>query len=91
MNNELILSNREQKIDQVLTQLATAVNRPLRNVTSYYSRVLERQLNIRQTLCLLNAQLAFFLTVFPAQCSAVVRILCACWLVASLLKCREEL
>jgi len=91
MNNEIILNNREQKLDQVLTQVASSINRPLRSVTSYYSEVLNRKLNIRQTICLLNAQAAFLMTVFPVDCSFVLRLLCACWLVTALLKCKEEL
>jgi hypothetical protein len=91
MNKEIILNNREQKLDQVLTQVATTINRPLRSVTSYYSEVLNRKLNIHQTIYLLNAQAAFLMTVFPVDCSFVLRLLCACWLVTALLKCKEEL
>lgn len=90
MNNEMTLT-REQKLDIVLNRMAYAVNRPLRKTTAYYSHVLQRKLSTRQTLCLLNAQLAFFMTVFPTDCSILLRILCACWLVKALLKCKEVL
>jgi hypothetical protein len=91
MNNELTLNTREQKLDVVTNQLAAAVRMPLKSLTSYYGRVLERELSITQTLTLLNAQLAFFLTVFPADCSMLLRVGFACWLVKALLKCRAML
>lgn len=90
MNNEMTLI-REQKLNVVLTRMAAAMNRPLRKTTAYYSNVLQRKLSTRQTLCLLNAQLAFFMTVFPTDCSFLLRALCGCWLVKALLKCKEVL
>ncbi len=91
MNNEMILTNREQVLNRVYNMLMNTVKHPLDGITSYYSRVLEREVDNKQTLSLLNAQLAFFMTVFPADCSFVLRILCGCWLVAALLKCKELL
>ena len=65
MNNEMILNRREQKINSILNATATAFNNSLRRVSSYYGQVLEREINNRQTLALLNAQIAFIMAVFP--------------------------
>ena len=72
---------------EVMKQMA---ERPLMGLTRYYSDVLERQLSTRQTLLLLNAQLAFLMTVFPSM-SFVLRILCLTWLVGAVVKCRRNL
>lgn len=55
----------------------------------YYSGVLGVELGIRQTLKLLNAQAAFFLTVFPVDCPLALRAACLAWLVAALGGCRR--
>jgi len=91
MNNEMILNNREQRIDLVLNQAALSARKPLQRLASYYGQVLERRLSIKQTLCLLNAQLAFVMTVFPVDCAVLLRLACGAWLVSALLKCRNEL
>lgn len=91
MNNKMILTNREQELNKVYNLMMNAIERPLTTVTTYYAKVLERELNTRQTLSLLNAQLALVMTVFPIECSFLLRILCGCWLVSALLKCRESL
>ncbi len=91
MNNNVILANREQKTSKSYNLMMTAIERPLTRITLHYSEVLERKLDTRQTLCLLNAQIAFIMTVFPIDCSFLLRILCGCWLVNALLKCKKNL
>ncbi|MBR1484916.1 MAG: ATP-binding protein [Prevotella sp.] len=90
MNTEMTLNRHEERVTQVMNLVADAVRRPLGALSSYYSRVLERPISNRQTLLMLNVQLAFVLTVFTS-CSLVVRILFVCWLVGAVLKCKEEL
>ena len=53
--------------------------------------VLEREINIRQTLMLLNAQTAFVFAVFPVDGPLVLRALCAAWLWHAVKKCRNIL
>ena len=88
MNNEMFLNVREEKMNTVMNQVSDDVRRPLMMLTQYYSKVLDRKLNLRQTLSLLNAQLAFFVTAF-AGCSLMVRAFLFAWLVSALLKCKE--
>lgn len=85
----MILNIRESKFDAVINIVATTVRRPLLWLTSYYTRVLERPVSLRQTLLLVNAQLAFLATVLPAECPLLLRLLSLAWLVSALLKCRE--
>ena len=47
-------------------------------------------LDTRQTLTLLNAQLAFFVSAF-ADCSLMVRACLFAWLISALLKCKDVL
>lgn len=50
-----------QHEDSLLILFAKAVRKPLAMLAGYYSKVLETEINLRQTLLLLNAQLAFSL------------------------------
>ncbi|MBQ9644896.1 MAG: ATP-binding protein [Prevotella sp.] len=90
MNNNMILSANEMRKNGADNQLTACFGRPLALLTRYYSEVLERQLTTQQTLHLLNAQLAFLMTVFPAT-SMVLRVLCLTWFVSAVLKCRLSL
>lgn len=91
MNNNLIITNREQKLNKLYNMMSAAVEQSLLPVTSYYNKVLERELDNRQTISLLNAQLAFIMTVFPVDSPIVLRLLCAAWLVKALLWCKKIL
>jgi hypothetical protein len=77
-----------QHEDSLLILFAKAVRKPLAMLAGYYSKVLETEINLRQTLLLLNAQLAFFFTVFP-MCSLFLRALCILWLCDALMKCKK--
>ena len=65
------------------------VYHPVEWLRTYYSNVLERQLTVRQTWLLINAQLAFAAAFFPVDAPWFVRIVCLAWVVSALLKCRE--
>ena len=77
-----------QHEDSLLIRFAQMVRKPLVILASYYSKVLETEINLRQTLLLLNAQLAFFFNVFPT-CSLFLRALCILWLCDALMKCKR--
>ena len=91
MNNEMILHSNSQNLGFSLSQLKTVAERPIQLLTLYYNKVLDRQLDMRQMRSLINAQLAFFMTVFPADCPLLLRMVCGCWLITALLKCKEIL
>lgn len=75
----------------LLHQLHTMVKAPFAALAKYYSHVLERDISIRQTLLLLNAQTAFVFAVLPADCPLVLRALCCGWFAHAVLKCKQEL
>lgn len=90
MNNEMTLNAREMKNQLVMNQVMAAALRPLQAIANYYSRMLEQPVSVRQTLHLINAQMAFVMTVF-VDSPILFRALCAAWLVVALLKCKSVL
>lgn len=68
-----------------------ALSAPLRLLGRYYSAVLERPVSMAATKALTTTQLAFFLTVLPADYSLVLRFAACAWFVKSLLRCRKML
>ncbi len=77
-----------QHENRLFVNLTQMVRKPIVMLAGYYSKVLDTEINLRQTLLLLNAQLAFFFTVFPI-CSLFLRALCLLWLCDALMKCRR--
>ena len=74
-------------LNLVMSKIAAVAEQPVEALANYYSRVLERQVSCRQTWFLLNAQLAFFMTVFSG-CGLSLRIVCLLWLISALLQCK---
>ena len=77
-----------QHEDRFLLRFAQMVRKPIALLAGYYSKVLDTEINLRQTLLLLNAQLAFFFTVF-SDCSLFFRALFIFWLCDALFKCKR--
>lgn len=78
-------ANRPSATDTIVT----TVRKALLFVARYYSDVLGTDISIRQTLLLINAQTAFFLTVFTVECLFIVRLACLAWLITALVKCKR--
>ncbi len=78
-------------IKRMVNRLACTALTPLTSLSKYYSSVLEQEINIRQTLLLLNAQTAFVFTAFPVDGPLVLRALCAAWLLHAVLKCKQAI
>lgn len=58
-------------------------------LSELYSSLLEEKVNVKQTLLLLNAQIAFLFTVFPVGLSMIMRALFATWFVVAVVKCKH--
>ena len=58
----------------------------MNHVTDFYSKQLERNINRRQTLALLEAQLAFFLGIMPIDMPMALRIAFTVWTVVAVKK-----
>lgn len=61
----------------------------MNTVTSFYSKQLERRVNRRQTIALLEAQLAFFLGIMPIDMPMILRIAFTAWTVIAVRKCKR--
>lgn len=64
---------------------------PVRLLSRYYSAVLERDVTMNQTWHLIEVQLAFFVGIFPADISVVVRLLAFAWFVSAIGRCKNAL
>jgi hypothetical protein len=94
MNKEMALSTRHgiwQSIADKMYHFNEMLSAPLQMICNYYSLVLERRLNIRQTWALLEAQAAFFLGILPVGYAFVLRAVALVWLIIALKKCKRIL
>ena len=92
MKNEMALNAAGGKASPAASPadvLARAAGKVLAPLSRYYSGVLGTKVSARQTLLLVNAQAAFAMAVFPADCHLALRAVCVCWLASALLKCRR--
>jgi len=78
------------RLMRLVAALVSVVTVPADALACYYSRVLGRDLNRRQTWLLVNAQLAFFVSAFSSTGLMMRLVLCA-WLLQSVLSCRRAL
>lgn len=92
-SNETI-NNMQRSGNTVMMAANKALNGvkiPIEWLRKYYSVVCEKELTLRQTMLLINAQFAFLATAFPANMPIVARIACCAWLVYSLKTCKNEI
>lgn len=93
MKKEMTLTadvNKTKAADTTIKNITGIVRQLILIISRYYSKVLDTEVSTRQTLLLINAQLAFFLTVFPIDCPLVIRLVCLAWLVSALIKCKNS-
>ncbi len=88
---EVNIQNIANSLQTAATKAALAAVAPLEWLRTYYSKVCEKELTMRQTLELVSTQLAFIATVFPADATWTARIGCGLWLTVALLRCRKFL
>ena len=87
-------NSMQRSANSVITtanKVLNAAKTPIEWLRNYYSVVCEKELTLRQTMLLINAQVAFIATVFPANMPIVARIACCAWLVYSLKTCKNEI
>lgn len=72
---------------EALRSIKKAAVRPFELMRRYYSHVLERQVTMRQTLHLTNAQFAFFAAFLPADAPVLLRIVCIAWFALAARNC----
>lgn len=72
-------------------QPATGLIGLINNISKYYSQVLEREIDNRQSLLLIHAQVAFLFAAFPADCPLLLRMLFTAWFATAVKMCRKAL
>lgn len=80
-------TNQNEFAKKIARQLLS----PLAWLRQYYEQVTEHKLSLQETGWLLNAQLAFVMTVFPIETPFATRLLCCLWLLHAVLKCKQFL
>ena len=75
----------------LLENVKNVANRPIEWLRQYYSSVLERDINMRQTWSLIEVQSAFFAGIMPANYSLWLRAACCAWFLWALKRCRRML
>ena len=75
----------------LLENVKQVANRPAEWLRQYYSSVLERKINMRQTWSLIEVQAAFFAGIMPANYSLWLRAACCVWFLMALKRCRRLL
>ena len=75
----------------LLENVKQVANRPVEWLRQYYSSVLERDINMRQTWSLIEVQAAFFAGIMPANYGLWLRAACCAWFLWALKRCRRML
>lgn len=75
----------------LLENVKQVANRPVEWLRQYYSSVLERNINMRQTWSLIEVQTAFFAGIMPANYSLWLRAACCVWFLIALKRCHRLL
>lgn len=75
----------------LLQQVRNLALRAAEAVRRHYSSTIGQEFTLRQTALIINAQVAFFLTVLPADLPVMLRLLVFGWLIHALLKCKAEI
>lgn len=91
MYKNISITSVSSKSASTLLYIKHLVLAPMYWLRRYYSDVLDKQLDMRQTWLLLNAQAAFAMTFFPAEASLTARVACCAWLASAVMKCRKAL
>lgn len=93
MKKDMTLSANKStmwSIQGAITSMKAAFFKPINALEGYYSSVLGKTINTRQTLLLLNAQVAFVAATFPIDFSLILRVVFAGWFLSALLKCKTS-
>jgi len=94
MEKNITIANSQSTvitIIEIVMNLLSIISRPIALLSLYYSHCLDREITIKQTWLLLNAQAAFVMTVFPVSGPFYLRLICAAWLLYALRLCKKNL
>ena len=72
-----------------MKRVANVYDNVMNTVASFYGKQLERNVSRRQTLLLIEAQLAFFLGIMPVDMHITLRLALTLWTVVAVRKCKK--
>lgn len=88
INMQQTVGNRLKESIRKMTEI---INMPVKRLGDYYSLVLERDINSRQTWALIEAQAALFLGILPIGYAFTIRLIALVWLIIAIKRCKELL
>ena len=88
INMQQTIGNRLKESIRKMTEI---INMPVNRLGEYYSLVLERDINSRQTWALIEAQAALFLGILPIGYAFTIRLIALVWLIIAIKRCKELL
>ena len=96
MNKNLILSNNmagnfASNFANSMSQMTNNIKQPIEWLRQYYSVILEKNLNMKQTALLLETQLAFVMMIFPSDLNLLLRTASLAWFSICLKRCKKFL
>ena len=78
------------RIKKGIIKAAMSAKQPVEWLRKYYSAIIEKEISTKQTLLLLEAQLAFVLSMWPADINILMRTAFLGWFGYSLWKCKKN-
>lgn len=84
-------SASEMRINNLFAGVKKGIMFPIVWLSQYYSAVLNKEISVKTTLQLLNAQAAFALAVFPANAPFILRVVCTAWFATAISGCKRSL
>ena len=89
--NTTAMKSRQNTVMETVANIVRQLQQPAEWLRAYYSRVLQRDITMRQTALLVNAQAAFAVAFFPVDAPLMARVAGLLWVGSALMKCRREL
>lgn len=95
MKKSCLLSKTTGVIISKLTNLIKGMKMNLQSpsllLSQYYSKVLEKEITLKQANAITEAQIAFLVFIFPADYSLILRACIGVWVYLALNKCKKRL
>ena len=94
MKKEMTLSvnsANEMRLNTFFASAKKGLMLPITWLSQYYSAVLNKEVDTKATLQLLNVQVAFALAVLPAEAPFLFRVICTAWFALAISGCKRSL
>lgn len=94
MKKEMTLSvnsANEMRLNTFFASAKKGLMLPITWLSQYYSAVLNKEVDTKAMLQLLNVQVAFALAVLPAEAPFLFRVICTAWFALAISGCKRSL